>query len=535
MNEMKHDYVIVGAGPAGLQLAYLLQKAGRDFVILEAGEGPGTFFKSFPRHRKLISANKVYTGYTDAVRNMRWDWNSLISDDETLLFKHYSKEFFPNADCMVEYLQDFAARHKLPVKYASPVKHVSRDGAFRVETAQGDVYFAKRLVMATGVSRPYVPSIPGIEHAELYTDMSINPEDFANQKVLILGKGNSAFETADHLMNTSSRLYVCSPTPISLAWKTKFVGHLRAVNNNFIDTYQLKLQNVMLDAQVLSIVKKDGQLVVTFHYNHADGEVEVMAFDRVLACTGFRFDASMFDDTCKPALAINDRFPAQTPGFESINVKDLFFVGTIMQERDFKKKQSGFVHGFRHNIESFCRLLDQRYHGVPWPSQELKPEPAVLAAAVLARANRSPGLWQQTGFLGDVIVRTAEGSYRYYQDVPTQFIKDSDFGGQEDYYVVTLEFGLEIINASPDALAVARIHKDDIANAALSTGIHPIIRRYCKGNLLAEHHVVEDIIPEWDDVRTHVAPLVQFFAKQLVREDSAGGQPCLESMSLDFA
>lgn len=30
-----HDYIIVGAGPAGLQLGYFLQKAGRDYVILE--------------------------------------------------------------------------------------------------------------------------------------------------------------------------------------------------------------------------------------------------------------------------------------------------------------------------------------------------------------------------------------------------------------------------------------------------------------------------------------------------------------------
>ena len=30
-----HDYIIIGAGPAGLQLGYYLQRAGRDYVILE--------------------------------------------------------------------------------------------------------------------------------------------------------------------------------------------------------------------------------------------------------------------------------------------------------------------------------------------------------------------------------------------------------------------------------------------------------------------------------------------------------------------
>ena len=33
----KHDYVVVGGGTAGLTLAYLLKKAGKDVVLLEAG------------------------------------------------------------------------------------------------------------------------------------------------------------------------------------------------------------------------------------------------------------------------------------------------------------------------------------------------------------------------------------------------------------------------------------------------------------------------------------------------------------------
>jgi hypothetical protein len=53
-------------------------------VILEAGESAGTFFKRFPRHRQLISNNKVFTGYQDPEVNLRFDWNSLLSDDPGL-------------------------------------------------------------------------------------------------------------------------------------------------------------------------------------------------------------------------------------------------------------------------------------------------------------------------------------------------------------------------------------------------------------------------------------------------------------------
>jgi len=31
------DYLVIGAGPAGLQLGYFFARAGRDYQILEAG------------------------------------------------------------------------------------------------------------------------------------------------------------------------------------------------------------------------------------------------------------------------------------------------------------------------------------------------------------------------------------------------------------------------------------------------------------------------------------------------------------------
>ncbi|MEW8026931.1 MAG: NAD(P)-binding domain-containing protein [Candidatus Thiodiazotropha sp.] len=507
-----HDYIIIGGGPAGLQLAYFMERAGRDYIVLEAGETPGTFFKRFPRHRTLISANKIYTGYTDKVRNLRWDWNSLISDDDSLLFKNYSKDYFPNADVMVKYLAEYADRLNLTVQYLRRVKKISRNGQFHVKITDGSIFSCSKLIMATGVSEPYIPDIPGIEYAEQYRDVSVDPNDFIDQRVLILGKGNSAFETADNLISTASRIYVCSPTPITLSWKSKFVGHLRAVNNNFVDTYQLKLQNVMLDAHVVNIEKNEDSLKVGFHYTHADNELEIMEFDRVIVCTGFRFDASIFEEGCRPKLTINDRFPIQTSAFESTNVKDLYFVGTVMQERDFKKKQSGFIHGFRHNIESLHHILEERYHDHAWPSKTIMATPSELTKAVLARANRSPGLWQQTGFICDVLIKADDGeTYKYFEDVPTDYVHSSLFAKNDEYYLITLEFGLDIIYASPDPLAVERIHKDDVAGADQSTGIHPIVRRYSKGKLQAEHHVLEDIIPEWDEPVVHSAPLERFF------------------------
>jgi len=519
MDEIK-DFIVMGAGPAGLQLGYFLEEAGRSYLILEAGESPGTFFKKFPRHRTLISSNKVYTGFDDAEINLRWDWNSLLSDSEEMLFKHYSKDYFPKADEMVRYLGDFAARFGLKVKYGARVANVARDAeGFRLTDERGEVYRCRRLVVATGFTQPYVAPIPGIELAENYCDVSVNSAEFVNQKVLIIGKGNSAFETAENLIPTAALIHIVSPNSVKMAWKTHFVGHLRAVNNNVLDTYQLKSQNALLDATVDGIRRReDGKLVVTVSYAHAGGEVEELVYDRVIACTGFRFDASIFEEGCRPRLTIKDRFPEQTSEWESTNVTDLYFAGTLTQMRDFKKTTSGFIHGFRYNVRCLHRILAGKYYGEEWPSRPVQLDAESLTGAVIGRVNRTSALWQQFGFICDLIVVAPGGGARYYEEVPVDYVRSSEFGAGDHYYTVTLEYGPE--EAFEDPFAAQRVPRDDAERSHQSNFLHPIIRRFSRGEMLAEHHIIEDLAAEWvEDV--HVKPLLGFFAAQVERTAAA--------------
>jgi thioredoxin reductase len=512
------EYLIIGAGPAGLQLGYYLEKANHNYLILEGGNKAGNFFDTFPRHKKLISINKVYTGYEDTEINFRWDWNSLLSDSEEMLFKNYSREYFPHTDDLVKYFGDFANHFNLKIKYNCQVVRIAKNDKFMVIDNSGNVFSAARLIVATGFSKPYIPEIPGIDLAENYTDVSVDPEDFANQRVLIIGKGNSGFETADNIVGTASLIHIASPTPVEMAWKTKYVGHLRGINNNFLDTYQLKSQNVVLDANVEKIEFKQGKYIVTFCYGHADGEVEDLVYDRVIVCTGFRFDNSIFDESCQPELTINNRYPNQTSEWESTNVKDLYFAGVLTHMRDYKKKQSGFIHGFRYNIRALHQILDYKYHNQQLPCEKIDSTAANLMQTIIKRVNQTSGLWQQTGYLCDLIVISQDDKKaRYYKDIPTDYVHDSDLGQEDHYYIVTLEFGLDIIFASADPFAVERIHKDDVERASLSSGIHPIIRRFCGNELIAEHHVIEDIDSEWlEDV--HTSPLLKFLHFQLLNE-----------------
>ncbi|MCK2216769.1 NAD(P)-binding domain-containing protein [Actinomadura sp. ATCC 31491] len=508
------EYLVIGAGPAGLQLGYHLHRAGRDYRILEAGPAPGTFFRAFPRHRTLISINKKHTGWDDPELNLRMDWNSLLADDgdPAPLFTRYSDRYFPHADDMVRYLGDYAAHAGLRVTCDTRVVRVARPGPFEVTDQHGRTYRAERVIVATGVSLPNVPPIPGVETAELYGEAPTDPAGYLGQRVLIIGKGNSAFETADNLIETAAVIHVAGPNSVRLAWRTHYVGHLRAVNNGLLDTYQLKSQNALLDGHVRRIARRpDGTYLVTVAFTRVDEVTKDIPYDRVILCTGFRFDASVFAPGCRPALAVDGRFPALTPAYESVDVPGLYFAGTITQSRDWKRGTSGFIHGFRYGTRALHRLLELRHHGVPWPARVLPDEPGALAAAVLDRVNRTSGLWQQFGLLADVIVPGGDGTARYLEEVPYDL--QGPPVGDGGHVAITLEYGPDHDKHDPFDVQVARIGQGDSARAHEGHYLHPVVRHLLPGRPPAVHHITENLENEWNSEEVHAEPLRAFFAR----------------------
>ena len=492
------DYLIIGAGPAGLQLGFFLDRAGRDYRILEASDRAGSFFERFPRHDKLLSINKVHTGYEDRESQLRYDWNSLLSDDDALAFTNYTDEYFPSGKRYAEYLRDYAKQLGLKVQYETRIERVERNdrieggrqSRFRVTDQRGQQIDCAVLVIATGLWEAWEPEIPGIELCENYTDFPIEPEDYAGQKVLILGKGNSAFETANALVGATRVTHLCSPNPVKMAWKSHFFGHLRAVNNDFLDTYILKGQNSVLDATVNAIRKVDGEYIVDITFTHAEGQQARFAYDRVLVCTGFQWDGSIFATDCRPATTPCGRLPAMTSAWESTNVEGMYFAGTLMQMRDRHKTMSNVLHGFRFNIKSLAHILGQRYDDQPWPSTVLPPTSEALAEKIIERVSTNAGLMHQPGFLGDAVVIHPD-RVEYFETVSRDYFMDGPFAGCEQALLVTMEYG----DTMDDILAVHR--EPDPDKAYNDFYLHPRVQLFALGKRIAEHHMSESLENEW--------------------------------------
>lgn len=507
-----YRYVIVGAGPAGLQLSYFLQQAGADYLTLERAAAPAHFFRSFPRHRRLISLNKVHTTSDDPEIRLRWDWHSLLNDSPQLLFPNYSAEYLPHADDLVRYLTEFQDFHGLRVKYCTPVLGICRasDGdGFAVRTDSGVIY-ASCVIVATGWGEPYVPPIPGIEHAVGYEEVETDPAAYTGQRVLIIGKGNSAFETAHAIFGRAAMVHLASRRPLRLAWNTKHPGDVRGQYGAFLDSYQFKTLHSVLDCTIDEIRPVGDRYQVRITYTHAEGETDVLEYESVIRCTGFKMDCSIFEDQCIPTLAHDDRLPRVGPDWQAQDVDGLYFAGTIAQVRDLKRASSAFIDGFRYNLRTLTALLRERYDGVPLTRDEVPADPGALTTLVLDRVNYSSALWTQFEYLCDALVLDPRGrTMSHYTDLPEDYAV-SRFRESEHCYTVTLRWGRADY---ADVFAIER-HPQPY-RAEESAFIHPVIRRYRYGELVAERHLLEDLLAEWRRPERHVDPLHEFFEEQL--------------------
>ena len=50
------------------------------------------------------------------------------------------------------------------------------------------IFLCRTLVVATGIAKPNIVDFPGVNLTEGYESISINPEDYEGQSVLIIGK-----------------------------------------------------------------------------------------------------------------------------------------------------------------------------------------------------------------------------------------------------------------------------------------------------------------------------------------------------------
>lgn len=203
------DVVVVGAGQAGLSVAWHLRRLGMtpgsDLLVLDRGPDTGGAWQFRWEALRLDLAHKV-----DDLPGMRELGLSFDTADAGRPARDIVREYYDR------YERHFDLRVRRPV-------HVQRvrtgeDGEFVLETDHGTVR-ATVLVNASGTwARPFRPHVPGAADfagIQISTPEYRTAEDFAGQRVLVVGGGTSAVGFLHELEHVASDTLWATRRPVT--------------------------------------------------------------------------------------------------------------------------------------------------------------------------------------------------------------------------------------------------------------------------------------------------------------------------------
>lgn len=187
--DLSTSCIVIGAGQAGLSVAFYLRRLGlepgQEFVLLDRGPETGGAWQHRWEALRLGSAHKV---------------NDLPGMDELGLSFETADHQLPAREVVREYYAAYEEHYGLQVVRPAHVTSVTdqgRDLLVRFDTEGGELELVgSTVVNATGTwGAPFVPHYPGVRDfagRHVHTSDYADAADFADQDVVVVGAGTSA-------------------------------------------------------------------------------------------------------------------------------------------------------------------------------------------------------------------------------------------------------------------------------------------------------------------------------------------------------
>lgn len=337
------DVVVVGGGQAGLAAAYWLKRFGPSFVVLEAYERPGERWRKRYASLKLFTPREYSSLPGMPIRGVPTGYASAV-------------EF-------ADYLQQYAAKHALPVRTNQTVIRLARsESGFVASLQSGEQVSASTVFVATGgFQLPVIPTtatqLPP-EVQQLTADSYHSPEAVRAQSVLVVGDGATGRDIAADLAATHNVTLACGrprrllpETFLGISiWKwLKALGLLSADSNSPVGRFMRKADPFPNRQRSLSDLRSRGveirpraTSVNGRRVGFADGgSIEVQA---VIWALGYRDDTSWVDiPGAVDAEGSFQHFRGRSP------IPGLYFVGRPWQ----RNRASALIMG----VGSDARLI----------------------------------------------------------------------------------------------------------------------------------------------------------------------------------
>ncbi len=198
-----HDVVIVGCGPAGISAGLGAIEKQLRYVLIEQEESLGGAIFHYPRNKVAMTApvNLPLVG--------------------KMKFSEVSKEK------LLEFWQDVVTRTQLKINTGERMESIRREeGIFIVQTTR-KTYRTRAVLLAIGRrGSPRKLDVPGEDLPKVAYRVA-DPRQYANQKILVVGGGDSAVEAA----------IACSEyaAEVTLSYRSEAFSRLKSKNRDRLE------------------------------------------------------------------------------------------------------------------------------------------------------------------------------------------------------------------------------------------------------------------------------------------------------------
>jgi thioredoxin reductase/Pyruvate/2-oxoacid:ferredoxin oxidoreductase delta subunit len=243
------DVLIVGAGPAGLCASLAAAEAKLRYSTVEQEELGGTV-AHFPR-RKLVMTQPAVLPIVGKMR-----------------FKEVQKE------TLIDYWRDVERSTGISINYNENVEAVEaiRNGGFLVRTSKRN-YNTRAVLLAIGRrGTPRKLGVPGEELSKVVYRV-IDPQQYRNMNVLVVGGGDSALEAATSIADESG-------TTVTLSYRSEAFSRAKPKNRQRVEEMSAAGRlRVLFSSNVKSIREKAVEIATK-------DSVEAIANDAVVVSAG---------------------------------------------------------------------------------------------------------------------------------------------------------------------------------------------------------------------------------------------------------
>ncbi len=256
--EVKYDVIIVGAGPAGISATLTAAKSDLRFLTIEQDSLGGTVF-NFPRAKIIMTSP------------MNLPLHGKLKLSET------------SKSELLDLWTGVLSKNRISVNQQEKVESIEKINNYFLVTTNKEKYTSNSIILCIGRrGSPRKLGVPG-EEKEKVAYRLLEPELIHNQKILVVGGGDSAVESALLLMDENNN--------VSISYRNDSFSRLKPKNlervNNAIESrkirafYKSNVKEIKDQSVILLIEEREKEINNDLVYIFAGGELPAKFLEKI--------------------------------------------------------------------------------------------------------------------------------------------------------------------------------------------------------------------------------------------------------------